>query len=59
MLSRAAPIRCSRRERLQAAYVTGPLGHFVAGALDIGGLLGRYALLRARAALRARLGGFG
>jgi hypothetical protein len=35
-------------ERLAAAVVTGPVGHFVGGLLDWGELLGRYLYARAR-----------
>jgi len=30
------------RSRLLASYYTGPLGHFVAGVMDFGGLLIRW-----------------
>jgi len=38
----------SRFDRLAAWYVTGPLGHFVAGALDVSALVLRMLWLRAR-----------
>jgi cytochrome b len=41
--------------RLLARLVTGPVGFFVAGALDLGAAWGGWALSRARARARARL----
>lgn len=43
------------RDRILAAYVTGPLGHFVAGALDIALTLAAWAWMR----VRIRLGRLG
>ena len=42
------------RERAAAWYVTGPLGHFVAGVADWAQLLIRFAAARTRARARAR-----
>lgn len=41
-------------ERLRAWYVTGPLGHLVAGAADWVALLLRIAAARTRARVRGR-----
>lgn len=43
-----APGQRSRLDRLAAWYVTGPVGHFVAGALDVGTLLARMLWLHLR-----------
>ena len=43
-----------RRERLAAWYVTGPLGHLVAGVADWAQLLGRCALCAVARVLRGR-----
>jgi len=42
------------RDRLATWYFTGPVGHFVAGLLDLTGLLGRLAWARVRSAASAR-----
>ncbi|MEZ5121138.1 MAG: hypothetical protein R2736_06125 [Solirubrobacterales bacterium] len=42
------------RERLAAWYVTGPLGHLVAGVADWAQLLGRCALVAVARVLRGR-----
>lgn len=42
------PVRSTLRERIAARYVTGPLGHLVAGVADWGELLARYLWARAR-----------
>jgi hypothetical protein len=40
---------CARwARRLEAWLITGPVGHFVGGALDFAGALARYALARRR-----------
>jgi hypothetical protein len=43
----------TRRERLAASYVTGPVGHFIAGSIDLALAAGRLVLARLRRALRA------
>ena len=55
MQSRPRTLRLSRRERLAASYVTGPVGHFVAGSIDIALAVGR--LLRARGRRAVHAGG--
>jgi hypothetical protein len=39
------------RERLAAGYVTGPVGHFVAGSIDLALAVGRLVHARWRRAL--------
>lgn len=44
------------RERLVSAYVTGPLGHLVAGSIDLVLAIGRMLYARASAALTRAAG---
>ena len=53
MPTRPRTLRMTRGERLAAAYVTGPAGHFVAGSIDIALAVGRLLAARGRAGLRA------
>jgi hypothetical protein len=51
MQTRARTLRLTRRERLAAGYVTGPLGHFVAGTIDLALAVARLLVARGRSAL--------
>jgi hypothetical protein len=42
------------RERLAASYVTGPVGHFVAGSIDLALAVGRVLLARGNSRLASR-----
>ena len=47
----ARTLEMTARERIAAAYVTGPVGHFVAGSIDLALAVGRILIARARAQL--------
>jgi hypothetical protein len=47
-------LRMNARERVAASYVTGPVGHFVAGSIDLGLAVARLLIARARRTLRRR-----
>ena len=56
MGTRPRTLRMTARERVAASYVTGPIGHFVAGSIDLALAVGRLVHARARGALRSGRG---
>jgi hypothetical protein len=52
MQTRPRTLRMTPGERLAAGYVTGPVGHFVAGSIDIALAFGRLLVARGRSGLR-------
>jgi hypothetical protein len=52
MEARPRTLRMTAGERLVAGYVTGPVGHFVAGSIDLALAVGRVLVARGRSSLR-------
>jgi hypothetical protein len=54
MQTRPRPLRMTPGERLAAGYVTGPVGHFIAGSTDLALAVGRLLVARGLSGLRDR-----